>query len=66
MVPYLQLSLLKENFPYPIMDVRDNGQHIYIQIREYIFSQYPIDTLLLFPKMVEAFRWALEFNKDKN
>jgi hypothetical protein len=48
------------------MDVRDYGQHIFIQIREYNFPQYPFDTLLLNPKVVEAFRWAVEFNKDKN
>jgi hypothetical protein len=66
MVTYLPLSLLKEKVPYRIMDVRDYGQHIYIQIREYKFPQFPVDTLLLDPKMVESFRWAVEYNKDTN
>jgi hypothetical protein len=65
MVRYLPLSLLKE-VHYRIMDVRDYGQHIYIQIREYNFPQFTIDTLLLNPEMVEAIRWAVEYNKDKN
>jgi hypothetical protein len=66
MVRYLPLSLLKEKVPYRIMDVRDYGQHIFIQIREHIFPQYPIETLLLNPQMVETFRWAVVFNKDRN
>jgi hypothetical protein len=66
MVCYLPLSLLKEKVPYPIMDVRDYGQHIYIQLRKYNFPQFPVDTLLLNPKMVESFIWAVEYNKGKN
>jgi hypothetical protein len=66
MVRYLPLSLLKEKVPYRIIDVRDYGHHIFIQIREYNFSQHQIETLLLNPQMVEAFRWAVKFNKDKN
>jgi hypothetical protein len=64
-VIYLLLSLLKEKFPYRIMDVRDYGKHIYIQIRDYNCSQFPVDTLLLNPRMVESFKWAVEYNKDK-
>jgi hypothetical protein len=66
MVRYLPFSLLKEKVPYRIMDVRGYGQHIFIQIREYNYPQYPIETLLLNPQMVETIRWAVQFNKDKN
>jgi hypothetical protein len=66
MVRYLPLSLLKENVPYRIMAIRDYGQYIFLQIREYDYPQHPIETLLLNSQMAEAFRWALKFNKHKN
>jgi hypothetical protein len=48
------------------MDIRDYGHHIFLQLREYNYPQYPIETLLLNPQMAETFRWAVKFNKDKN
>jgi hypothetical protein len=65
MVRYVPISLLKEKVPHRIMDIRDYANHIFLQIREYDYSQHPIETLLLNPQMAEAFRWAVKFNKHK-
>jgi hypothetical protein len=62
---YLAICKLKERVTYRIEGIYDSGQRILLCIRQYDCPQQ-IETMLLRPRMAEAFRRVREFNRQRN
>jgi hypothetical protein len=61
----LSINRLKERVPYRIEEICDSGERVTLYIKEYNCPPQTV-TILLIPRIAEAFRRVRELNRQKN